>query len=187
MGTTGPADHDAIDRSLAVLELVGRPAWDEIRAAYRAAVRQSHPDVADAATATTRTAVINAAFAHLRRCTDDGRTMLPARPPAPSPTAPSTAPLVLRSRPGDVYVNLLEAAYEVGDVCYLDPEAGLIQVLLTEQGAAGAHLLIDIDQHQEPPRVAFTLESADADVAPIGDVVARLAGHLRSGTEMDLG
>lgn len=187
MGTTGATDHDAIDRALAVLGLEGRPPWDDIRAAYRSAVRQSHPDVVDGDTATVRTATINASFAHLRQCTDDGRTALPERPPIPAPPAPAPAPVVLRSRPGDVYVNLLEAAYEVGDVCYLDPEAGLIQVLLTEQGAAGAHLLIDVDQHRQPPRVAFTLESADSDVAPIGDVVARLAGHLRTATDIDLG
>ena len=176
----GPSDaeHDAIDRALAVLGLSGRPTWDEIRAAYRTLVRASHPDVARTDAATARTAAINEAFAALQRRTDDGRALLPERPPPPSPPAAQPA-VVLRSRPGDVYVNLLEAAHELGDVCYLDPEAGLIQILLTDQGAAGAHLLIDVDRDQHPPRVAFTLESADASVPPIADVVGELATHLR--------
>lgn len=184
----GPSDvdHDAIDRALAVLGLQGRPPWDDVRAAYRSLVRESHPDVARNEAATSRTAAINEAFAHLRRRTEDGREALPERPL--DPARPVTQPaVVLRSRPGDVYVNLLEAAHELGDVCYLDPEAGLIQILLSDQGAAGAHLLIDLDRDHEPPRVAFTLESADDAVAPIADVVGALAAHLRAVADMEIG
>ena len=179
------AEHDAIDRALGVLGLSGRPSWDEIRAAYRTLVRASHPDVARTDAATATTAAINEAFAELQRRTDDGRSRLPDRPPHDLPAAQPA--VVLRSRPGDVYVNLLEAAHELGDVCYLDPEAGLIQILLTDQGAAGAHLLIDVDRDQHPPRVAFTLESADAAVPPIADVVGELATHLRGIADMEIG
>lgn len=185
MGSTGAVDHDAIDRALGVLGLEGRPDWDAVRAAYRSSVRESHPDVSAGDAATRRTAAINEAFDVLRRLTVDGKSALPDRPP-PAPERLEPA-LVLRTRPGDVYVNLLEAAHEVGNVCYLDPEAGLIQVLLTEQGAAGAHLLIDVDQERRPPSVAFTLESADDDVPPIADIVGRLAKHLRQVADIELG
>lgn len=181
-------DHQAIDRALQVLGLDGRPPWDQVRAAYRSLIRTSHPDVARTDAATERTAAINEAFALLRRRTDDGRIELPTRPPAEPPERAAPQPsVVLRSRPGDVYVNLLEAAHELGDVCYLDPEAGLIQILLTDQGAAGAHLLIDVDRDHQPPRVAFTLESADDAVPPIADVVGRLALHLREVADMEIG
>ncbi len=179
-GRRAISEHD-IAGALAELGLRGRPDWTEIREAYRSAIRAAHPDVSGRGASTTiEAARLNASFAILRRATADGRDPLP---PAPAPVSPTPRPATtqLRSRrPGDVYVHLLEAAHEVGDVCYLDPEAGLIQVLLSSQGAAGAHLLIDIDAHQDPPRVAFTLESADASVPPIADVVNRLARHLDS-------
>lgn len=175
-----------MDRALAVLGLQGRPSWDEVRSAYRSLVRAVHPDIARTDAATARTAEINEAFAQLRQRTEDGRLALPPRP-AVAPRAAHQPSLVLRSRPGDVYLNLLEAAHELGDVCYLDPEAGLIQILLSDQGAAGAHLLIDVDRDHDPPRVAFTLESADPSVPPIAEVVTRLGAHLSALTDMEIG
>ena len=184
---SGAVDHEAVDRALAVLGLAGRPPWEDVRAAYRSLVRASHPDVARTDAATERTAAINEAFALLRRRTDDGRVELPHRPaPEPAARAAPQPTMVLRSGPGDVYVNLLEAAHELGDVCYLDPEAGLIQILLTDQGAAGAHLLVDVDRDHQPPRVAFTLESADDAVPPIAEVVGRLARHLRDVADIEI-
>lgn len=181
-GRRALSDHD-IDTALAALGLTGRPEWLEIRDAYRRSIRTIHPDVADDMESTRSAAQVNASFDVLRRATGDGRHPLPApqprqRPHAPPAPASPPAATVIRSRGDDVYVHLLEAAHEVGDVCYLDPEAGLIQVLLSSHGASGAHLLIDVDADQNPPRVAFTMESANAQVPPIAEVVSRLARHL---------
>lgn len=188
MAGSSEVEHDAIDRALTALGLSGRPSWSEIRATYRSLVRESHPDIAQTDAATERTAAINEAFALLRRRTDDGRAALPARPAVAPARPPATSPpaVVLRAGPGDVYVNLLEAAHELGDVCYLDPEAGLIQILLTDKGASGAHLLIDVDRDHQPARVAFTLESADDAVPAIADVVDQLAVHLRGIADMEI-
>jgi hypothetical protein len=78
-----------------------------------------------------------------------------------------------------VFVRVLEAAYDIGDVSYIDPEAGLIQLLLGDGGPAGSQLLIVIDESVVPATASFTLDSMDADAAPdIRDVVGRLGTAL---------
>lgn len=172
----------AIAAALATLDLDAAASWDEIRRAYRDRIRATHPDLGSSPDADRRAATINGAYSVLREATDDGRIAL--RQPSPqdrAPAAPVRSPVVLRTTGGDVYIQLLEAAHELGDVCYMDPEAGLIQVLLSEDGCSGAHLMIEVDQEAEPARAAFTLESADAaDAPPITDVVDRLGTLLRA-------
>ncbi len=78
-----------------------------------------------------------------------------------------------------MFVRVLEAAHDIGDVSYIDPEAGLIQLLLTDGGPAASQLLIVIDETVAPPTASFTLDSMDAECAPdIHDVVGRLGTAL---------
>lgn len=78
-----------------------------------------------------------------------------------------------------MFVRVLEAAYDIGDVSYIDPEAGLIQLLLTAGGPAASQLLIVIDESVVPATASFTLDSMDAEAAPdIRDVVGRLNDAL---------
>jgi hypothetical protein len=52
---------------LGILGLSGKPAWNEIRSAYRKMARQFHPDVYKEADATQRMQEINAAYVVLER------------------------------------------------------------------------------------------------------------------------
>jgi hypothetical protein len=165
----------------AVLGVRSDATWDDIRAAYRAGIRRTHPDLADSEGATARAARLNAAFAVLGEATDRGRRpagdapepshgRLPGRP-EPTPTLEVPA--------GDVFVRVLEAAYDIGEVSYIDPEAGLIQLLLGDGGPAASQLLIVIDDSVVPATASFTLDSMDADAAPdIREVVGRLGTAL---------
>lgn len=182
MAVSGPPPG-VIASAIAVLGVGVDASWPEVRAAYRARIREVHPDVAPGDT-TLLAAELNEALDVLRRATNGGVDPLP--PPAPPPPRPPTQtvvgstieapPVTLRAPAGDVFVQLLDAAYAVGDVCYIDPEDGLIQVLLDD---ARSRLLIDIDAGTEPARASFTLDSPDGEGAPaVADIVAAIGFHL---------
>lgn len=146
-------------------------------------MRSAHPDAApEDPDATRRAGELNRAFDVLVAATDNGRSAWPApSPPNPAAVQPSngSAGVVMHAGPGDVFVRLLDAAYEIGNVSYIDPEAGLIQVLLDDRG--DALLLIDVDFESEPARASFTLDSQSAAVAPSIDlVVEALSDALRA-------
>jgi hypothetical protein len=173
----------SVSDACAVLGVRPDTSWADIRAAYRAEMRRTHPDLAESADATSRAAQLNAAFAVLSDATDRGR-----RPAGPAPR-PSQGHLPRRPEPtstptlevpaGDVFVRVLEAAYDIGEVSYIDPEAGLIQLLLGDGGPAASQLLIVIDDSVVPATASFTLDSMDATAAPdIREVVGRLGTAL---------
>jgi hypothetical protein len=166
--------------------------WIDVRLRYRALIRTVHPDVAGGGgDATARAAALNSALAVLRAATENGA--LPLRSFAAEEarderapfvaSAPTAAPsdqgrVVLRAPAGDVFVQLLDAAHELGDVCYIDPEAGLIQVLLGD-GPTAPQLLISVEADRVPALASFTLDSADEASAPaLREVVDRLGALL---------
>jgi hypothetical protein len=173
----------SVDDACTVLGVGPDASWTDIRRAYRNSMRRTHPDLATADGATVRAARLNAAFAVLADATDRGRR--PAGPAAPSgherlPERPDRVP-TLEVPAGDVFVRVLEAAHDIGDVSYIDPEAGLIQLLLGRGGPAASQLLIVIDESVVPATASFTLDSMDAEAAPdIRDVVDRLGSALAS-------
>lgn len=169
------------DEACAILGVGRDAAWSDVRSAYRMHMRRSHPDLASGRDANARAARINAAFAALAEATDRGRRPIGGAPPSRSDrSVPAPAPVPTLEVPaGDVFVRLLEAAYDIGDVSYIDPEAGLIQLLLTDGGIAASQLLIAIDESVVPATASFTLDSMDAEAAPdIHDVVGRLGAAL---------
>lgn len=181
LGMGGRATRRDMDghEALRVLGLEPGASWPEIRRAYRDRIRAAHPDLDRRGDATARAAALNEAFAVLDETTASGRRPLPPAPPAPESSNSPEPFVVLRAPAGDVFVLLLEAAHEVGDVCYVDPEAGLIQVLLGDAGPASSQLLISVDVERDPPAATFTLDSMDAQHAPdIRAVVEELATSL---------
>ena len=176
--------------ALRIIGVSAETPWDDIRRAYRRRVRDHHPDLGGSATeATEQTTRLNLAWQTLESATDGGRRPLPATGHNPDATESGptdhagvdvAAPAVtLRAPPGDVFVQLLDAAHAVGDVSYIDPEAGLIQVLLDPGGPAASQLLIAVDTEADPPACSFTLDSMQAANAPaIADVVDQIGHHL---------
>lgn len=175
--------------ALRIIGVSAETPWEDIRRAYRRRVRDHHPDLGGAATeANEQTTRLNLAWQILESATEGGRRPLPAarrdaqatssgsadRAPAGVPPA-----MTLRAPPGDVFVQLLDAAHAVGDVSYIDPEAGLIQVLLDPRGPASSQLLIAVDVDEDPPACTFTLDSMHAENAPaIAHVVERIGHYL---------
>ncbi len=177
-----PGERDVM-AALRILGIDRSAPWNEVRARYRELIRSAHPDTepADPA-ATARAAELNVAFDIVATATGNGAHPLPDLPtPAPvaePAAAPSTA-VTLHAGPGDVFLQLLDAAHVIGDVSYMEPEAGLIQVLLDDGDPCSAQLLISVDQLADPPTASFTLDSQNSAMAPpIRLIVEELAAAI---------
>jgi len=168
----------------AVLGVGPTASWHDIRGAYRAEMRRAHPDTNAAPNANRQAARLNTAFAVLRGAAEGATPPEPARPATAGARASRVASTtesatVIEVGPDDVFLRLLDAAAAIGDVSYVDPEAGLIQLLLGGGGPSGSQLLISVDADVDPTSVAFTLNSPDAAHAPdIREVVQRLGLEL---------
>lgn len=168
--------HTAIE----TLGLSGSPSWSEIRHAHRVAIRRAHPDTGGDP---IRAAEVNQAFDSLHAATNGGTTPLapPARPSAStSPSAPHR--IVDRDDPTDVLLRLADAAHDIGDVVFVDPVAGLMEVVVGDAPAVGQlAVTVGAAEHEgDGVPVAFTLEALGVTPAPsIHDVVADLMGRYR--------
>ncbi len=169
------------------LEKGARPA--DINRAYRALIRQAHPDVGGSTAAAAR---ITEAYHWLQRA----GPAVPPTPPTPPPPAARPSPhvaeltddsLVLLLPAGDVFARLVEAGHELGEVSYIDHDAGMVQVTFTAdngvvcQLAATAITDPSSGTGQPDTRVEFTLDPlASGEAPPIGRVVAHLVRLIRS-------
>ena len=193
--------------ALAALRLGPGATWSEVRAGYRALLRQNHPDLSDDPGAAARTARLTAAYAVLREATGDGRRPLPApaaprqgraaepgrgsRPaaatgsggraaaPAPAPDTGATGAVVGRRDPAEVFGRLRAAAGAVGNLSGVDPESLTLQILVEAPGGAPAQLLAEVFRRGDDTAIMFTLESLTAAPGPpIEAVVKRLLAAL---------
>ena len=144
------ADEVTLGEALALLGLA--PSTTDpavVRAAYLAAIRQAHPDVNEAANATTASARLTVAYTVITRALADGQTG-PADPPTPEPDPgpdrrPAPEPVVITvdvqviaddtievAAPPDLaFAWLVQTGHVVGDVTFLDRSAALLQILAT--------------------------------------------------------
>ena len=158
-----------IEEALRILSLPADSSWDAIRRAHRAAIVSAHPDAGGSAAAAAR---VNQALDTLARATDDGRRPLPAPPPPPVPTAPPDRRVRLQD-PTEVLFRLADAAHDIGEVVFVDPEAGLLEVIVGEQPGVG-QLTASVDAFDgDGVPVAFTLEPLGVTPAPRIDTVVR--------------
>lgn len=189
------------DDALAVLGLDRATNWPAVRAAYRSAMRDAHPDVAPGDGERAR--VLNDAFAVLEPVYRRGQ----APPPAPAaPPSRDPAPrrrhramvdldeveqlevrrvdddgLHLVAPAGEVFLRLLDALHDVGDVTYADPEGNYLEALV--HGGA-AQLAVSLQGRADATEAFFTLESMRGhDAPPIETVVRAIARRLRESRE----
>jgi hypothetical protein len=89
-----------------------------------------------------RTARINAAYTLLRA---EGAATPPSPPPPAGRVAVDTGTIVFDASTGATFLRLLEAAYRVGDVTHIDPDGGLLEVLVDEPDLGTCSVLVDIE------------------------------------------
>jgi len=177
-----------VPTALALLGLDGSASWEEIRTAHRVAIRASHPDAGGDAAAAAR---VNEAYQLLRRAGLPGSV---APPPsssgqpasARSEPAPDETQRVRGDDVGDVVSRLADAAHSIGELVFVDPQAGLLEVIVGRAPGVGqlvAHVTAPTELGGDVP-VAFTLDPLGVAPAPsIREVVRDLLAQLprRSG------
>jgi hypothetical protein len=179
------------DDALDLLGLDRSSDWAAVRGAYRASMRHAHPDVATGDAVIARR--LNEAFALLEPVFRRGEPAPP--PPAPPPPARAAAPraawgdeldvarvdddaLALVAPAEEVFLRLLDALHELGDVTYADPENGYLEALVCDGDGL---LAVSLQGRAEATEAFFTLESLrGSPVPPIERVVREVADVLRA-------
>ena len=141
----------------------------EITAAYRKLIRKAHPDVGGDTAAAAR---ITEAYAWLQQSTPNA-----VRAPRTTDPVPSDERLVLLLPPGDVFARLCELGQRLGELSYLDPQAGIMQVTFTALNSAPCQLMATVaaGSNPEESEVEFTLEALTNAVPP---PIAAVVGHM---------
>lgn len=157
------------DTALRTLGLRHDANKDQITAAYRKLIRKVHPDVGGDTAAAAR---ITEAYAWLQRSAPRSAQAAKGAEPAPSEER-----LVLLLPPGDVFARLCELGQRLGELSYLDPQAGIMQVTFTALNSAPCQLMATVvaGANPEESQVEFTLESLTNAVPP---PIAAVVGHM---------
>ena len=189
--------------ALEVLELQPGTPMQEVREAYRAQVRSTHPDLVapggDRGPATARTARITNAFAVVRRAVIESGTDRVPDLPDPSAPPPPDAPRAPRpwevdsveadtdgdtisigAPPPEAYALLLEAGAEVGSIGYVDRRLGILELIVRFEGGPSCSVLITLQGRAFGTDAFCTMDSIEAaPTPPIRPVVEALVAQLR--------
>lgn len=155
---------------------VDAPA-DVVRSAFRRLVVQHHPD----RTGTDDTAGVRRLTEAYRVLRAGGATPAPAPAGVTGVTFASDDTITLAVPPDEAFDRLLDVAATVGAVTYVDPEAGLLEVLVTFDDGRRASVVVSLQGRAATGATdAFvTLEPLDdRPAAPVAIVVAALAHAL---------
>ena len=149
---------------------------EEIRAAYRDALRRTHPDLHGGSGDATRDVV--RAY----------QVLLDAPPAASVPTVaapPATlddgavvvdGDTVAAELPaGDLFAMLLEVGHRIGEVSYADPAAGLLEVVVELAGYGACSVVLTLQGRATGTTEAFcTVEPLGGGPAPPAAAIAEL-------------
>ncbi|HEV2808851.1 MAG TPA: J domain-containing protein [Acidimicrobiales bacterium] len=171
-----------------VLGVGAQTAPGEVRATFRRLVRHSHPDVVPGdAEASRATAALVEAYAVLRRTSSAAAIAAPA---APAPTARrATHPgevvnhgdsLLVDGPPDEVYRHLVDVAHLVGEITYLDPDARLLDTIVTTDEGAACSLLASFQGRAGATEVFFSIEPLGGERRPPVEPLVRMLAELLS-------
>ncbi|MDQ3462972.1 MAG: J domain-containing protein [Actinomycetota bacterium] len=169
-----------------ILGVSAQASPDEVRAAFRSRLRLAHPDVVPGDTGAGRaTASLVEAYALLRLL-----------PPPSSTSAPPEPGVVTRRRrrgdvvcdgdsllvtgpPDEVYRRLVEVAQGIGEITYLDPDARLLDTIVTTDQGIACSLLASLQGRAAGTEIFFTIEPLGGRTGPaVEPFVAELAALL---------
>ena len=180
------------------------PAADEdaVRAAYHRRLLRTHPDVSAERDATDRTVQLTQAYTTLldASAADGGGSVSPSTTEAVTDPAPGPFPhddpqarsvrvslvaddtIGVGAPPDETLLMVIEAAHELGEIVYLDPSAGLIEVIVEFIGEPTSSVLMSLQGRATGMTEVFcTVEPLSGGEAPPGDAVTRLIARTLAG------
>lgn len=161
-----------------------------VRAAFRAGVRQEHPDRSGRPGSVAVSRLVEARRTLLAPTPAAAAPPLRASsPPPPRPVVPLDArvegdTLLVHADPDTVVARLVEAAHALGEITYLDRSAGLVEVMLQVQeeddpAPAACSLVVSLQGRLDGIEVFGTVERLDGHPAPpVAPIVAALAAAM---------
>ena len=162
---------------------------DELRAAYRRELLHHHPDRSAATDATERTIELTGAYRLLVALAEAPPPAAEPRPPThASPRAPAPDPaldlsvelvddstIALGAPPDETLFLMSETAHQLGEITYLDPGAGLIEVIVEFVEAPTSSVVFTLQGRATGVTDVFcSVEPLSGGVAPPVDAVTRL-------------
>lgn len=175
------------DEAARILDVAVDADAETVRSAFRALVRQQHPDRSGRPGSVAVSQLVEA-----RRILLAAVPVGAPAPPAPPARRPAV-PLDLRVE-GDtllvhadgatVMARLLEAGHALGEITYLDRGVGLVEVLIQVQdegdpGPAACSLVASLQGRLDGVEVFCTVERLDGHPAPpVAPIVAALAAEM---------
>ena len=149
----------------------------EVRAAYRRALLGAHPDLRGGSADATRRIV--AAYQSLR-ATGSRPDAAPPPPVEPADTVSVTVEgdTVAADLPaGDLFAMLVEVGHRIGDVGFVDPESGLLEVIVGFEGYGACSVILTLQGRGIGVTEAFcTVEPLAGGAVPPVETVAELLG-----------
>ncbi len=163
-----------------------------VRAAYRRLLLQTHPDVSRSEQATDLTIRLTQAYTVLvDRPAPDGATGPAGAGPAPPPAEPAPPPepapepvvaglvdadtFAVAAPADEVLLLLVDTAHALGEISYLDPSAGLVEIIVEFVEAPTSSVLLSMQGRATGVTDVFcTVEPLSGGEAPPSDAVTRL-------------
>ena len=162
----------------------------EIRAAYRMLLLRTHPDINSKADATERTMALTSAYLLLTSLVVDPA---PAAAQQEEPTAPQSRRRAQKKEEeieilllGDLTISvaapasetlmlLIDMAHELGEISYLDPSAGLLEIVIEFVEEPTSSVLLSMQGRGNATTEVFcSVEPLSGGISPPADAVARL-------------
>ena len=178
--------------ALALLRVSEADAADpaRLRRAFRAAMRAAHPDLNPHAGSTDATIAVSAAYESL---TEVAAPEPPAESRAAPPRAPDTLPRTVRTElVDDSTIRLaatreealavaIEAAHRLGEIGYLDSEAGLLEVVVEFVEAPTSSVVLTLQGRADGVDVFVAVEPLSGGESPPLAAVTALLGRTLAG------
>lgn len=159
-----------------VLGVAATATADELRDAYRARLRATHPDLNPGSG--SGTAAVVDAYRVLR----DAAPEIPVAPPEPLAVVVEGDTVTADLPAGDLFALLVEAGDALGEVSYVDRQVGLLEVVVHLPGFGACSVVLTLQARAAGHTEAWcTVEPLGGGPAPPVEAVAQLlASGLRA-------
>ena len=185
--------------ALFLLGLEAGDSEEDARRNYRRLLHRTHPDRSSASDATERTVRLTAAYEvvlrHLRvaaeeRADRDRRRSTTGSPEEAGPVMPVGVELIdgetiaIGAPALEVIPMLIEAAHQLGEISYLDPVVGLLEVIVEFVGAPTSSVVLTLQGRANGTTEVFCgVEPLSGGDAPDAAAVAQLLVRTLKGED----